>query len=155
MPCYGHGHRLLWAKWADLYCSLVFDYLMRNGYLATANAMARPSAVPRPSSFSPSVNSALADAESIPVDASASATTTNPALESFSSSPSRSPQSQDLNNGITDQDALDSNSTNTKSSTTQPNPSQVRNLQVNSINISFDISKLSGVNPFAKGLVYN
>ncbi|KAM7542326.1 hypothetical protein Aperf_G00000014956 [Anoplocephala perfoliata] len=106
---------------------LVFDYLMRNGYLATAKAMARPSTVPRPSSVASSVkaNGTLAGSESASLVANAPATNTNSALESFSStSSSRSPQSQDLNNGITDQDALDS--ANPKSSTTQPNPPQVK-----------------------------
>ncbi|KAM3177840.1 hypothetical protein ACTXT7_003729 [Hymenolepis weldensis] len=99
--------------------SLVFDYLMRNGYLATANAMTRPSIVPRSSINSKAA--ALNDTDSTnPSDA----ITPPPGESSNSKLISVAPISlslkpQDMINGIADKDASDSNSPNFKSSPTQ------------------------------------
>nr|CDS25603.1 ran binding protein 9 [Hymenolepis microstoma] len=98
--------------------TIVFDYLMRNGYLATANAMARPSIVPRNSGNN---KAALNGADS----SNALDTNKLPLLESANSKPtSLNLKSQDMSNGINDQDASVTNLPNSKSSPTQPTAPQ-------------------------------
>ncbi|VDO15062.1 unnamed protein product [Rodentolepis nana] len=101
--------------------SIVFDYLMRNGYLATANAMARPSIVPRnaannnnKAAVNGTDSSNALDTNKLPHPDSSNAKPTSLNLKPL-----------DMSNGICDQDASVANTPpNTKSSPTQPTASQ-------------------------------